>query len=163
MNKLEYNKGFSVNKLIIFIGLLDGMNFLGTTIGYIFLLLFPIKYPKRDFMINCISTVFFLSLIPLTPFFIKIAQPILIIAQFCSGFSRAYMMVPYMIVIQYYDAAIKNRIAINFWCSFSVLGDVTAVIASSYMLNNLNINWKICMFLSIFVFFVLAVLQHISA
>lgn len=139
------------------------MSFLGTTIGYIFLLIFPIKYPKRDFMINCIATVIFFSLIPLTPYFMSIAQPILIISQLCTGFSRAYMMVPYIIVIQYFDAAIKNKIAINFWCSFSVLGDVTAVIATSFMLNNFNINWKICLYVCIVVFFIFCLLQHLSA
>lgn len=139
------------------------MSFLGTTLGYIFLLLHPIQFPKRDYMINCIATLFFLSLIPLTPSLISISQPILIISHFFSGFSRAYMVVPYMIVIQYFDAAIKNKIAVNFWCSFSVLGDVTAVIASSFMINNLQINWKLCFYINLLVFLLFALFQHFSA
>ena len=138
------------------------MSFLGTTLGYIFLLLRPIQAPKRDFMINCLATALILSLIPLTPLFIKYCQPALIIIHLCSGFSRAYMMVPYMIIIQYFDAGIKNRIAINFWCSFSVLGDVTAVLASSFMLNNMGMNWKSCFYVSLAAFLVFFLFQHLT-
>ena len=72
------------------------------------------------------------------------------------------MMVPYMIVIQYFDAAIDNKISINFWCSFSVMGDVTAVLASSFLLNNLGINWKICLYVAIIAFILCVIFQHVT-
>lgn len=90
------------------------MNFLGTALGYLFLLLKPIKTPRKDFLTNSIICALSLTLIPLAPLFASYAQLTLVISNLISGFSRAYMIVPYMIVIQYFDAAVENKILINF-------------------------------------------------
>lgn len=145
-----------------FLGVCDGMGFLGTGLGYLFLLLKPIKTPRRDFLINSLICALSLTLIPLTQYFQSYAQLTLILSNLISGFSRSYMIVPYMIIIQYFDAAIQNKIAINFWCSFSVLGDVLAVFCTSYMLNNISMDWKVCFYVNIGTFMFFIFVNHIA-
>lgn len=86
------------------LGLLDGLSFLGLTLGYIFLLLKPIKFPKRDFLYSCLAIAILLCLVPLAPF-TKFSQPLLVLSHLGSGFFRAYLVIPYLFVIQYFDAA----------------------------------------------------------
>jgi hypothetical protein len=82
------------------------MDFLGLTLGFIFLLVKPIKFPKRDFLISCIISAILLSLIPLATYLINFSQPILILSHFGAGFLRSYLVIPYIFVIQYFDAAV---------------------------------------------------------
>lgn len=88
------------------LGLLDGLDFLGLALGYMFLLVKPIEFPKRDFLYSSIVSAILLSLIPLAPSLINFSQPMLILSHFGSGFLRSYLVIPYIFVIQYFDAAV---------------------------------------------------------
>lgn len=138
------------------------MSFLGLAVGFFVLFINPVKFPRRDFLASCFARTAFLVLVPLAPYFVKFSLPLLIVSQLGSGFFCAYIVIPYIFIIQYFDAGVENRIAINFWSSISSLGDVFSVLAVSFMINYLQINWKIAFLTNLGLFVVFALLQYFS-
>ncbi len=136
------------------------MNFIGRTLGFIFLLFKPTIAPRRDYLINCLICSVSLSIIPLMPFIPKYAQLALVISNLISGFSKAYIIVPYMIVIQYFDPSVQNKKSINFWCSLTGMGGVLSVFCTSYMMNNLSMSWKLSFYVNIGTFLIFTFINH---
>ncbi len=76
------------------------------------------------------------------------------VAMFLSGFSRAYIAVPNMIMLHYFDSKRDNdRIFINFWSALITMGDVVAIIFTTFLIQ-LEFSWQLCFYVNIFVFFV---------
>lgn len=135
-------------------GLLDSLSFIGRICGYLFMTFYPTTTPKKDFLKNCIFTVFFLALIPLSSKFVGSCNWMLLVSMLCSGFSRAYVLVPNMIMLQYFDAKdSSDRIYINFWAALGTMGDVIAIVFTS-LLVSLGVVWEVCFCLSIGTFFI---------
>lgn len=144
-------------------GLLDSLSFVGRIIGYIFLTVYPIRTPKKDFFKMCIATSLFLTLIPLASTFPKISHLMLAIGMILSGISRAYILIPNMIMLQYFDVHQNtDRILINFFAALSTMGDVFAIVITSIFIS-FGISWKACFVFSLVVFFVCTVFLTLIA
>lgn len=139
------------------------MTFLGKLIGYLYLTFKPATAPKKDFFKHCIFATFMLSLVPLSPFIPQFSSLVLILAMLLSGISRAYLIIPNMIMLQYFN--INNEIDsifINFWTALSTMGDVLAITFVS-LLMNAKINWKICFGLTLAIFFICSIILFVLA
>lgn len=130
------------------------MSFVGRILGYVWITFWPTHTPKRDYFFSCIITTLFLTLIPLAPAFSTLSHSMLLIAMTVTGFSRAYILIPNMIMLQYFDARHESdRVLINFWAALSTMGDVLAIIFTS-MLLYCGVSWQACFCCSTLVFFI---------
>lgn len=61
--------------------------------------------------------------------------------MFLSGFSRAYIAVLSLIMLHYFDAkSTKDKRLVNFWTAFVTMGDVTAIVFTTFLLK-MQLNW----------------------
>ena len=51
-----------------------------------------------------------------------------------SGFSRASVVVPYIVATKYFDPVAKDKGLMNVWLSCTMLGDVFAILGTLLML-----------------------------
>ena len=87
---------------------------------------------------------------------------ILILSLFFSGFFRVYVIVPYLIVTQYFDAADHDKAKISIWYSIQSMGDVFAILFTAYLLQVLEWSWQDCLMANLLVFFVLSILMCLT-
>lgn len=126
--------------------------------------MYPSATPKRDFFINSILTSVFLCLIPLSSTFpSSYSSPTLMLSMFLSGISRSYVIVPNMIMLHYFNSSdTHNRIYINFWGALTTMGDVLAILFTSFLLH-MEVSWKLCFVVNIVVFFVCSCVLYLVA
>ena len=131
--------------------------------GYIFLTVYPIQTPKKDFFHMSIFTTILLTLIPLATHFSNVWDSMLSVAMVLSGVSRAYVLIPNMIMLHYFDVhQILARILINFFAALSILGYVFAIIFVSILIS-IGISWKIGFLFNLAIFFLFSLFLTLTA
>ena len=128
----------------------------------IYLMLWPSRYPRRDYFVNAVVIVFFLGMIPAIGIFPSFSQPLLLFGFLISGFSRAYIMMPYVIVSQYFNASGDDKNKMNLWYSLMNLGDAATLLLSSYGLKQLQWKWEVVFSLSILNFLFFSTLMYVN-
>ena len=128
------------------------MYFVGSAFGSLYILTDPPKNPKRTFLVQVLLMCFFLTLTPLTIFFKQIAEPILIISFFGAGFSRAFMIIPYLIVADSLDDKSESHY-LNVWYSLTAFGDALSLLGLKYLLEAYS--WPLCFGFLIVIFFLM--------
>ena len=63
---IKHSLGEEVGLNEKFLGFIDGVGFIGTCAGLIYITLFPLKKPRRDYLLYCIVTTVVLALVPLS-------------------------------------------------------------------------------------------------
>ena len=118
-----------------FLGLLDSLGFLGRLFGFIYLIIWPSANLKKSYLISAVITTFCFLLIPLSPILPLLSKIILVFSFFLAGFCRVYIIVPYLIVSQYFDPVNQDKSAISIWYSIQGMGDVFAIIFTVYVMQ----------------------------
>ena len=135
-------------KLISNSGIVDALSFLGRVFGSIYVLLFPSKTLKKDFALNCLYTVAFLSLITLLPLYPSYSKAILAISMLGSGFCRTYLTVPFIMYTENIDVEREKKM-FSIWNALFYMGDVLAVLGSYLIMDVFHFKWQysFCFFL----------------
>ena len=69
-----------------------------------------------------------------------------------SGISRAYVLIPYLIILLYFNVHDHDdRVYINYFASLGTMGDVIAIIVTSFMIK-IGFSWQFCFCFSLSVF-----------
>ena len=144
-----------------FLGLVDSLSFMGRLFGFIYLIFSPSMALKKDFLISSVITTFCFLLIPLATYISFLSKILLIIAFFFSGFYRVYIIVPYLIVSQYFDPVNKDKAKIAIWYSIQGMGDVFAVLLTVYLTRHLYWSWESALIANIAFFFFFSFLMYI--
>ena len=133
-------------------------------VGFVYLIYRPSATPKRDYLRSSIATAIFLGMIPLSVFLTQgLAQFVLSISMFMSGCCRIFIIAPYLIVSQHYDAAGQDKAIINFWYSVQGMGDAFTIILTSFMLVGLDCSWQVSFLINLFFYVFLALVMSAVA
>ena len=81
-----------------YLGILDGLNFFGRILGLTYLLFFPPKRPKLEYLIASIATLIILMFIPFQSIFGSYNKIAMGVCMFLSGFLRAYIFIPFLLL-----------------------------------------------------------------
>lgn len=140
------------------------MTFLGRLVGYLYLTFYPSQTPKRDFFKHCIFATLCLSFISLIVYFpFSLQKLVLTSTLFLSGISRSYLIVPNMIMLQYFNVKnINDKLYINLWIALSGIGDVISIIFVSLLLKA-GFGWRTCFGLTLTAFVICSVVLYLSA
>ena len=128
---------------------------------FIYLIFYRSVTLRRDYLISCSMTTFCFLLIPFSTFVPSISSYILSLAFFFSGFFRVYIIVPYLIVTQYFDPVVRNKTSINIWNSIHAMGDVFAILFTYYLLSDLKWSWEASLIANLALYISFSILMYL--
>ena len=117
------------------------------------------KTPKQTYFILCLVTTISLGLVPLFSTFEGVSFFLLSLLLLISGFARSSLMVPYLVVSEYFEASGKDKNSIQFWLSSVGLGEIAGLVGMWVLFKFFN--WKVSFLIAVLVFLLLAVAMNL--
>ena len=117
------------------------------------------KTPKKTYFILCIIATISFGLVPLFSTFEGVSYFLLSILLLISGFARSSLMVPYLVVCQYFEASGKDKNSIQFWLSSLSFGEIVGMMGMWILFKFFN--WKVSFLVAVLVFLLLAVAMNL--
>ena len=121
------------------LGLGDGLSFLGTMIGFIYLGLKPTRTPKKRYLLFSLGLSLSFSLIPMVSWFPPYHSIVFFIGSFLSGYFRACLQIPMFIINQYFNKE-NDKFYIRVWFSLNSIGNILAMSLISILMG-LSFSW----------------------
>ena len=104
---------------------------------------------------SIIQTICFIAIVTVT-----LSKFTLSFALFLIGYTRSSIMVPYLLLTEYFDSK-KEAHYLNIWVSMIGLGGVSAILLIGFLINFIGLSWRASLMIWVSFFMLFAIIQQI--